>query len=179
MKLRVISGILGGRQFDAPPGHKTHPMSDKIRGALFNVLGDVEGLSVLDAFAGSGAVAFEAISRGAGRAVLVDADKFAARTIKENIELLGLEGKATFIQGNIKGWSNNNQDKLFDIVVCDPPYDAVLETLIQKISRHVAPGGSLVLSWPSSDRIPKIEDMEVLRHKTYGNATLVFYRKTG
>ncbi len=177
MKMRIISGKLGGRQFNAPKSYHTHPMSEKIRGAVFNILGDVAGLSALDAFGGSGAVALEALSRGASAATIIELDKGAIRTIKESVESLGLVEEAAVIQGNIKGWSNNNTDKLFDIVICDPPYDAVLALLIEKLSRHVAPGGSLVLSWPSSEPIPELPDMTVLRHKTYGNATLVFYRK--
>ncbi len=178
MKLRIITGTLGGRQFNSPHGNITHPMSEKIRGALFNIMGDIEGLTVFDAFAGSGAVSFEALSRGAKHAFLIDDDKFAMRTIKENIEELGLHDQTTVQQANIKSWTNNNRDKLFDIVVCDPPYDAVLEMLIQKLSRHVAPSGSLVVSWPSKEPIPVIEGMETLRHKTYGNATLVFYKNS-
>lgn len=177
MKLRIISGDLGGRPFHSPHGHVTHPMSEKIRGALFNILGDVEGLTLLDAFAGSGAVAFEALSRGCSAATLIDDDKGAIRTIKENAEVLGVEDRVSVIQANIKGWTANNYRKQFDIVVCDPPYDAVLESLIQKIARHVAPNGSLVVSWPSHEPIPKIDDMEAVRHKTYGNATLAFYKK--
>lgn len=178
MKLRIISGELGGRPFNSPHGNVTHPMSEKIRGALFNILGDIDGLTLLDAFAGSGAVAFEALSRGAKHALLIDDDKSAMRAIKENIGLLGLDGRTSVKQVNIKGWTSNNYREQFDIVVCDPPYDAVLETLIQKLSRHVAPGGSLVVSWPSSEPIPKFDDLEPLRHKTYGNATLAFYKKT-
>jgi 16S rRNA (guanine966-N2)-methyltransferase len=75
--MRVIAGFLGGRNFDSPGGHRTHPMSDKVRGAVFGVLGDIKGLSVLDAFAGSGALSIEAVSRGAKYAVAIDVDKRA------------------------------------------------------------------------------------------------------
>jgi 16S rRNA (guanine966-N2)-methyltransferase len=152
-------------------------MSDKIRGALFNMLGDINGLTVLDAFAGSGAIALEAISRGAKSALALELDKTAFRTIKENIDMLGLDEQIQAIQGNVKGWSNNNTHKLFDLVVCDPPYDAVLEQLIHKISRHVVRGGLLVVSWPTKEPTPEIPGMELLRHKTYGNATLYVYKK--
>jgi len=154
-------------------------MSDKIRGAVFNMLGDIEGLTVLDAFAGSGAVSFEAISRGAKNALLIELDKSAYLTIKQNITSLGMDEFISVIRGNIKGWSNNNPDKKFDIIVCDPPYDAVLEILIHKIARHVANSGTLVVSWPASEPIPVIPNMQMLRHKTYGNATLVIYQKSG
>lgn len=132
-------------------------------------------MTVLDAFAGSGALAFEALSRGANSALMIELDKDAFRTIKENIETLGLDEQATAICGNIKGWSNNHQAQTFDVVFCDPPYDAVLEQLIHKISRHVNASGLLVVSWPTKEPKPQIPDMQLLRHKTYGNATLYVY----
>lgn len=173
--MRIISGSLGGRTFQSPKTYNTHPMSDKIRGALFNMLGDLGGMTVLDAFAGSGALAFEAISRGAQSALMIELDKDAFRTIKLNIEGLGLDERTSVICGNIKGWSNNNQSLTFDVVFCDPPYDAVLEQLIHKISRHVSPTGLLVVSWPTKEPQPVIPGMELLRHKIYGNATLYVY----
>src|ERR1039458_7477259 len=91
--MRVIAGFLGGRNFDSPGGHRTHPMSDKVRGAIFGVLGDIKGLTVLDAFAGSGALAIEAISRGAKRAVAIEVDKGAHTVITENIKALGIEDR--------------------------------------------------------------------------------------
>ena len=69
--MRVIAGRLGGRLFDSPHTRRTHPMSDKARGALFNMLGDIEGMHVLDPFAGTGALSFEAISRGAASALAI------------------------------------------------------------------------------------------------------------
>lgn len=176
--MRIISGHLGGRQFDAPHGHHTHPMSERIRGAVFNVLGDLDGLTVLDAFAGSGALAFEAISRGAKHALLIDNDTEAMRTVTRNVETLGLDEQTQIIQGNVNGWSSNHQ-QTFDVVFCDPPYDAVPSTLIEKLSRHVGPNGSLVLSWPSFVDLPKLKNMELRSEKKYGNAQLAFYKKTG
>jgi 16S rRNA (guanine966-N2)-methyltransferase len=98
-------------------------MSDKARGGLFNALGDLSDLSVLDAFAGSGALSFEAISRGASSAVAVDIDKSAYQAMQESISALGLEDKIKAIRANVSGWSDNNSDALFDIVIAAPPYD--------------------------------------------------------
>jgi 16S rRNA (guanine966-N2)-methyltransferase len=179
MKLRIIAGSLGGRQFNPPKGHHTHPMSERIRGAVFNVLGDVSGLTVLDGFAGSGAVAFEALSRGAKSALLIENDTEAVRAITENVEVLNLSDKVQTIQGNVNGWSGNHQGQAFDLVFCDPPYDAVPSTLIQKLSRHVAPKGTLILSWPSFVDLPDLPNMDMLSSKVYGNASLAFYKKTG
>lgn len=176
--MRIISGRYKGQIYKSPRTHRTHPMGDKIKTAIFNMLGDMAGMSVLDAFAGSGALAFEAISRGAEKALLIEIDKKAFNTIKDNIEALGLEGKVEAKMRNVKGWSKNNQDRQFDLVFCDPPYDAVLETVIQQISVHVREGGLLVLSWPESEPEPELEDMTIQRNKTYGNAKIVIYSKT-
>src|SRR3954465_12488188 len=89
--MRIIAGQLKGQQFQAPHGHKTHPMSDKVRGALFNVLGDIEGLTFLDAFAGSGALAFEAASRGAKAVTAIDRDSSAHKILEQNAKELGLK----------------------------------------------------------------------------------------
>src|SRR3982751_244511 len=103
--MRIIAGELKGREFRSPHGHKTHPMSDKVRGALFNVLGDIEGLTFLDAFAGSGALAFEAASRGAKSVVAVDNDSSAHKIIGQNIKDLRLEKIVKVTRANTGGWS--------------------------------------------------------------------------
>ena len=95
--MRIIAGTLKGRIFAAPHTLRTHPMSDKARGALFNVLGDVEGMSVLDAFAGSGALGFEALSRGASHVTSIDKDRMAVKTIKNNAVELSVESRAKVI----------------------------------------------------------------------------------
>src|SRR5438445_6894886 len=102
--MRIIAGRLGGRQFASPRGHRTHPMSDKMRGALFNALGDLSGLTVLDAFAGSGALAFEAVSRGAQHVVAIDVDKSAQRTIAKNITALGLADRVKLVRASAGAW---------------------------------------------------------------------------
>lgn len=175
--MRIISGALGGREFASPRGHTTHPMGDKQRGALFNILGDITSLSVLDAYAGSGALAFEALSRGAASAVLLEQDKQATRAITENISTLGLDDKAKLIQANCTAWSKRHPREHFDLVFCDPPYDAVLIRDIQQLGTHVKPSGVLVLSWPEFLGVDQLEGFEVLRDRTYAKARLVFYRK--
>ena len=88
--MRIISGTLKGHTFDSPKGFQTHPMGDKIRTALFNTLGDIKGLTVLDAFSGSGALSFEALSRGAESAVALELDKEAYKVIRANAEKLAV-----------------------------------------------------------------------------------------
>lgn len=175
--MRVIAGSLGGRTFDAPHGHRTHPMSDKVRGALFNILGDIEGLTVFDAFAGSGALSIEAISRGAKSALAIDLDKEAYQTIQQNIEALKLSDAITVMRKNVAGWSRNNQNVQFDIVLADPPYNDIRPVLLQKLVPQVRPGGIFVLSWPGSEPVRPFAGVEVLTAKSYGDAQLVFYRR--
>lgn len=179
MQLRIIAGNLRGRWFDAPRGKRTHPMGEKVRGALFNVLGDISGMSVLDCYAGSGALGFEAISRGASNVLFIENDKTAHATINHTIDVLGVKRQAQAIRANVTGWSASNIAKQFNIVLCDPPYDAILASTIEKIARHVAVGGVLVLSWPAHVDIPEILGMQAIKNKTYAAATLVFYQKSG
>ena len=175
--MRVIAGKLKGRQFDAPAGHRTHPMGDKQRGALFNVLGDLDGLTVLDAFAGSGALPIEAISHGAVSAVAIDNDLEAYKTINRNLEQLDLKGQITVMMKNIGGWSRNNQHKQFDIVMADPPYDDINPTTLQRLTGNVRGGGLFVLSWPASEPVRDFPGMRTLTAKQHAGAQLVFYRK--
>ncbi|MES2970852.1 MAG: 16S rRNA (guanine(966)-N(2))-methyltransferase RsmD [Patescibacteria group bacterium] len=175
--MRVISGELGGREFTAPTGHRTHPMADKVRGALFNMLGDVSGLTVLDPFAGSGALSFEAISRGASSAIAIELDKGAQKLIQGNIQLLHLSGQVTLVSGNCLRWSSRFSKQLFDLVLCDPPYDRLLIRDIQKLSVHVKAGGLLVMSWPGHLKAEELVGFEQIKVKSYGDAQLVFYRR--
>lgn len=174
--MRIIAGNLGGRTFQSPRGHRTHPMSDKIRGAIFNMLGDVEGLTVLDAFAGSGALSLEAISRGAARAVAIDIDKSAQVVITRNAEALGLD-QLKAIRANVSSWSDNNPEARFDIVFVAPPYDDVRPKLVQKLVRHAKPNGVLVLDWPGKVTLPELTEVENIAVKDYGDAQLAVYRK--
>lgn len=176
--MRIIAGSLGGRQFESPRGHRTHPMGDKQRGALFNTLGDITGLSVLDLYAGSGALAFEAISRGAVKATAVELDKAAQEAIAHNIRSLGLEDEVTLASSRVASWSKKHIAEWFDIVLCDPPYDRVLEQTIQKLSTHVARGGILVLSWPAHLTVPEFKGLELIKSNVYANARLIFYKKS-
>ena len=107
--MRIIAGKLGGRMFESPHSARTHPMSEKMRGALFNSLGDISGLAVLDAFAGTGACGFEAISRGAGSVLAIEHDTDAFKTIMRNIESLGLEEEVQAVRGRVNGWASDER----------------------------------------------------------------------
>lgn len=175
--MRVIAGRLGGRIFESPRGNKTHPMSDKVRGALFNTLGELDGQSVLDAFAGSGALCFEAISRGAGKCIALDSDKAAAEAIKQNAKSLHLGDQIKVVQANAASWLHTQPDAMFDIVLADPPYDDLQLPLIMRLTHRVAKDGLFVLSWPGAEEAPYLENLEVAASHHYGDAQLIFYRR--
>ncbi len=174
--MRIIAGKLGGRNFQSPKNSRTHPMSDKARGGLFNALGDINGLSVLDAFAGSGALSFEAISRGASSALAIDIDKGAVTEIDKSIKELGIKTQVKAIRANASGWSDNNLGKTFDIVIAAPPYDDLQEPLVNKLVRHAKKGGLFILDWPAKTPTPEFQDITEIAHHNYGDAELFFYR---
>ncbi len=175
--MHIIAGSLGGRMIQAPHGHRTHPMADKIRGALFNILGDIDGLTVLDAFAGSGALSLEAISRGAKSALAIDQDKNAYSQILKNLRMLEVEDQIKATRANASSWSDHNPDAQFDIIILAPPYDHLQESLLAKLTRHAAVRGLLVLDWPGHKQAPQFDGFEQVKAKNYGDAQLAFYRK--
>jgi 16S rRNA (guanine966-N2)-methyltransferase len=120
--MRVIAGRYGGRELVAPRGRATRPTSDRVREALFSILADVGGARVLDLFAGSGALAIEALSRGAAQATLVDSGAGAVAAIKGNLEALGIEADvqradALRFLGRAAG-----SKRQYDLIFVDPPY---------------------------------------------------------
>jgi len=176
--MRIIAGTLGGRLFDSPRTDRTHPMSDKARGALFNALGDLEGLTVLDAFGGTGALSFEAISRGADRAVCIESDASAQKMIQRNIDALDLQKQVKLIRASADAWLKTSGDHVFDVVLCDPPYDDLQPKLLVRLSQVVAPGGIIVFSLPAqSDFALPGAEYQALATKSYGDMQLAFYRR--
>ncbi len=120
--MRVIAGTYGGRELVAPRGRATRPTSDRVREALFSILGEVTDLRVLDLFAGSGALGIEALSRGAGQATLVDSGAPAIAAIRRNLEALGITAEvvrqpaARFLGAALR------DGRQYDLVFLDPPY---------------------------------------------------------
>lgn len=175
--MRIIAGNLKGRLIETPRGHRTHPMGDRIKGGLFNTLGDIEGLTILDAFGGSGALAFEALSRGAAHAHIIDSDAEAHKVIVTNVATLGLRSKVKVTHAPVGSWSEKNIDFKFDIVLADPPYDDVKPQLIQKVAHHVKDTGILVVSWPGKETLPEVDGFELVKEKSYGDAQLGYYKR--
>jgi 16S rRNA (guanine(966)-N(2))-methyltransferase RsmD len=174
--MHIISGSLKGRVFQTPHGHHTHPMGDRVKVALFNVLGELDGQKVLDAYAGSGALGFEAYSLGANEVVFIDDNLKAVRTLQENIKSLALTRHTKVIASTITAWAKTATDE-FDIIFADPPYDAVRESEILSLITHVSIGGLFIISVPRDYPVIQDSSLEPLKQKYFAGAQLQFYRK--
>jgi 16S rRNA (guanine966-N2)-methyltransferase len=176
--MRVIAGELGGRRLVAPRGWKVRPTSDRVREAIFSALGDVASARVLDLYCGTGALAIEALSRGAEHAVLVDRDTRAALG---NVERLGLGGRAELVRADVPRWlasrPEGREAPRFDLVFVDAPYrlaDRVGQELDTRLPRLLDEGGRAIVE--SGARRPlRIASLERLRHRRYGAADVAFY----
>jgi len=176
VNVRIIAGKYGGRVIEGSGTDRTHPMSERIRNALFNKLGrEVEKAEVLDAFAGSGSLAFEALSRGATSAVMIDKDHIAQKIIKSNIALLN-EKNAKLIKATVSSWINTTDQK-FDIIFADPPFHDPQLSTVTKLFSLLKPNGLMVLSYPGRGELPPSTEVVVVDNRSYGNAALAFYRK--
>ncbi|MFF8608166.1 16S rRNA (guanine(966)-N(2))-methyltransferase RsmD [Streptomyces sp. NPDC015346] len=183
---RVIAGTAGGRRLAVPPGNGTRPTSDRAREGLFStwesLLGTLDGARVADLYAGSGAVGLEALSRGASHTLLVEADPRAAKTVRENIRVLGLPG-AELRTGKAEQIVTGPAPAApYDVVFLDPPY-AVSDDDLREILLTLRSGG-----WLSDDALVTVErstrggefgwpaGFEPLRARRYGEGTFWYGR---
>jgi len=173
--MRIIAGSRKGHKIDAPPGRRTRPTSDRVRENVFNLLQPwVEGATVLDLFAGSGAMGMEALSRGAERAVFVEADPQACRVIDRNLEKLRLTGARVY-QSDVARFLATDRGS-YDLVFCDPRYGEYAElepTLARYLPRLLAEGGLVVL-----ETAAKTEPQLPLTERTsrrYGAARITLF----
>lgn len=179
MNVRLIAGKFGGRTIAAPPGNKTHPMGERIRNALFNSLGDrIDQAVVLDAFAGSGAVGLEAISRGARDVTFIEKDRVAARVLQENIDKLAAGDQSRLIRTSVSNWLDTTTDaKRFDLIFADPPYHDLQLSTVKRLFGLLKPGALMVLSHTGRGEVPVQDGIVVVDNRSYGNAYLTFFRR--
>jgi len=178
--MRVVAGEFKGRPLMAVPGRATRPTSDRVREALFSVLGErVEGAWVLDLFAGTGALAIEALSRGARGAVLVEQAAGAAAVIRANLGALGLEGVATVRRTRAETYLRGPalRDGPFDLVFLDPPYAlgvGVVAGVLGRLADRVLRDGAVVVveGGARGEAPPWPVGMEAERVRRYGDTAL-------
>ncbi|MFF4404592.1 16S rRNA (guanine(966)-N(2))-methyltransferase RsmD [Streptomyces sp. NPDC001262] len=183
---RVIAGTAGGRRLAVPPGTGTRPTSDRAREGLFStwqsLLGTLDGIRVLDLYGGSGAVGLEALSRGAGHVLLVEADARAVRVIRENVRVIGLPGAEVRTGKAEQIASGAAPSAPYDVVFLDPPY-AVTDEEVREILLTLRTGG-----WLAEDALATVErstrggefrwpdGFDGLRARRYGEGTLWYGR---
>ncbi|HEY3500542.1 MAG TPA: 16S rRNA (guanine(966)-N(2))-methyltransferase RsmD [Polyangiaceae bacterium] len=179
--LRVIAGAFGGRTLKAPRGLATRPTSARVREALFAVLGDLSGMRVLDLHAGSGALAIEALSRGASHALLVEHDRAAVACIRENLRALGLDERAALLPRKIAAAAGEiAQRGPFDLILCDPPWPE-LDRAVGELERLVAAGvlasdGRLSLEHAAKGPEPEIERLAAYDRRRWGDTGVSLFQ---
>jgi 16S rRNA (guanine966-N2)-methyltransferase len=171
--LRVVAGEFKGRRLAAPRGARTRPTSDRVREALFSMLGDVAGARVLDLYAGSGALGIEALSRGAASALFVERDPAAVAVIERN--LAPLEVDATVERADAVRWLARAEGP-FDLVFCDPPYDSASRLagpLAERLPGLTADDARIVTE--SDKRNPLELPFPLIVERTYGDTRIAIH----
>jgi 16S rRNA (guanine966-N2)-methyltransferase len=172
--MRIISGSRKGARIAAPKGVSTRPTGDRVREAAFNLIGPVDDSTVLDLFAGSGAMGIEALSRGAAGATFVESDKAACRTISQNLEKLKLTGARVVCADAV--WTLRQEARAYDLVIVDAPYESWTELeprLAEHLPRVLAPGGLLVVE--TGARTEPSLPLPIRTSRRYGSARLTLF----
>ncbi|HVX18614.1 MAG TPA: 16S rRNA (guanine(966)-N(2))-methyltransferase RsmD [Acidimicrobiales bacterium] len=179
--MRVVAGTARGRKLTAPRGRDVRPTTDRVREAIFNALRSLDAIddaSVLDLFAGTGALGIEALSRGAAHATFVDQDRVARASVSANLSATGLEGRATVVADDASRFvARHPRTQLFDLVLLDPPYafDSWME-LLDAVAGVVADGGVVVVESPAEPPTPTWGS--IVRVKSYGSTVVTLLRRT-
>jgi 16S rRNA (guanine966-N2)-methyltransferase len=174
--MRVVAGRLRGRTLVAPRGTQTRPTSDRVREAVFSIVGPIDGLRVLDLFAGSGAMGIESLSRGAAEATLVDSSAASVAAIRRNLRELGL--RATVSQEKVEAFLERARraGRQYDLVFVDPPYSRA-GSLSQRLSEALAPvlaEGARVVA--ESDRRKPLElSLAPVDRRRYGDTLILIF----
>jgi 16S rRNA (guanine966-N2)-methyltransferase len=172
--MRVVAGVYGGRRLTAPAGDETRPTSDRVREALFSVLGpSVQGARVLDLFAGSGALGIEALSRGAAEAVFVDRSRKAISAIDANLQALNIAAEVRPMEARAALRAASARREAYDLVFLDPPYRRAAELgreLSEGLAAVLAPGARVVTE--SDRRAPLELDLPLAGERRYGDTVI-------
>jgi len=174
--VRVVAGEFKGRRLYAPRGSRTRPTADRVREALFSMLGDVSGARVLDLYAGSGALGIEALSRGAESAVFVERDAKALDALRRNLDATGARGA---VRREDVARFLSRPEGTFDLVFADPPYDdasAVAHSLADAVPALVDENARIVTE--SDKRNPLVLPLPLLVERNYGDTRIAIHSAT-
>ncbi len=181
MPIRVIGGTAKGRRLKLVPGGTTRPVMDRVKEALFNIIGSgIRDASLLDLFAGTGSVGIEALSRGAAHVTFIDSDRLAVRTIHENLSHTGLAERALVLRANAFDYLRRRQPRTFDYVYIAPPQykklwkDALL--LLDEHPHHLNPDAIVIVQIdPAEQESVALATLEPYDERRYGKTLLWFF----
>lgn len=184
--MRIIAGEHRGRRIRAPRGGTTRPTADRVREALFSIIGPIEGLDVLDLFAGSGALGLEALSRGAATVTLVERSAPAVACIRANLATLGVADKARVVGRDWRAALAAEQaaGRTFGLCLCDPPY-SLTERVVSQLGAVLSPvmawPGIVVIEYSAARPAPELSGLEIMSRvdRTYGDTAVSVIRTAG
>ncbi|MBF0492256.1 MAG: 16S rRNA (guanine(966)-N(2))-methyltransferase RsmD [Deltaproteobacteria bacterium] len=180
--MRVISGLAKGRKLFSPTTLKVRPATDKVKEAIFNILGDLEGVKVLDLFAGTGSVGIEALSRAAAHCSFVEADRNIAAYIEKNLEHCRLKESGQVIKMLVNKAIPFLEKKggKFDLIFIDPPYDKnLLNPSLELLQHHssILTPHTLIVCEHSGRELPKAQEkLEINDQRKYGQTYITFLK---
>ncbi|MBI5927846.1 MAG: 16S rRNA (guanine(966)-N(2))-methyltransferase RsmD [Chloroflexi bacterium] len=181
MSHRVIAGIAKGRKLKMVPGEGTRPIMDRVKEALFSILGaNVPDASILDLFAGTGAVGIEALSRGASFARFIDRDKVAIRTVQENLEHCRFTDKADVLHTDALVYLDRENPRPFEIIYVAPPqYKGIWREALLKLDahpQHLAPDALVIVQIDPKEREDlTLQNLTLYDERRYASTLLMFY----
>lgn len=184
--MRVVAGDFGGRRLRAPAGRDTRPTSDRVREAMFSILGSVEGRNVIDVFGGSGALAIEALSRGAARATIVERAPRAVACIRANVADLGLQDRVRVVARDWRAAlaAERRAGRWYGVCLVDPPYSMVtdiMRTLPAAVGEVLHPGAVVAIECATRTAPVPLEPLGIASRtdRAYGDTTVCVARLVG
>jgi 16S rRNA (guanine(966)-N(2))-methyltransferase RsmD len=182
--MRIIAGTHKRRPLSAPSGLSTRPTTDRVREALFSILGDLSELEVLDCYAGSGALGFEALSRGAVHCTFIEASPVACRTIEKNATTLQLDDRMQLLCTAVEKAAPRLQNRHFDLVLADPPWPihhAAAGAVVKLVAGRLNADARVVLGHPTRNplELTDLRGLEFVESRSWGDSAMSFYRLAG
>lgn len=178
--MRVITGTARGRNLQTLEGEDVRPTSDRVKEAVFSIIQfEIEGRRVLDLFAGSGQLGIEALSRGAEKAVFVDANAQAISVIRQNLQKCGFEKNAIVLNtDSFMYLTSGARSDVFDIAFLDPPYRmGLVEKALPLVAEHMSAGGAILCETPMDEELPEeTGNFRIAKTYRYGKIKITLYR---
>lgn len=178
--MKITGGSLRGRPIERPKTAAVRPITGLVVEALFSILGPLDGLVLLDAYAGTGAIGLEALSRGALLAEGVEASRTVARLLQRNADSLGVSDRYVVNVAKVEDWLGwpANQKPRFDIAIAGPPFAKIDLAVMDRLGGVVKPAGLLVIWYSSRLAVPELKSVKLVQTKVYGDSALSFFTKS-